>query len=79
LRFTKLCNSLGLKTFDFLKKNLNLTFFSKITNFFKLEENLKKFHLIKKLNHFVELDVLILQMFTILGFETVFHKLIEEN
>ena len=30
-------------------------------------------------HHYVDLDVLILKMYTVLGFETVFNKLIEED
>ena len=33
----------------------------------------------KKSQHFVDLHELILKMYTVLGFEIVFHKIIEEN
>ncbi len=38
-----------------------------------------KFFKIKMLHYFVDLDELILKMNTVLGFEKVFHKVIEEN
>ena len=34
---------------------------------------------LKKSRHFLDIDELILKMYTGLGFEIVFHKLIEEN
>ena len=38
-----------------------------------------KFFKIKMLHYFVDLDELIHKMNTVLGFEKVFHKVIEEN
>ena len=45
--------------------------------FFKTREKLKIFEPSKS-HHFVDLDELILKMYTVLRFE-IFHKMIEEN
>ncbi len=52
----------------------------KLYNFdiFKITGNLKMFEP-KKSQHFVDLDNLILKMYTFLRFQIVFHKIIEEN
>ena len=52
--------------------------FFQILRFFKTRGILKKC-LLKISHYFVELDELILKMYTVLGFEIVFDKLIEEN
>ena len=54
----------------------------KLTSSFKLKK-LKKYEkewlAIKVSYHFVKLEELILKIYTVWGFEMVFHKLIEEN
>ena len=46
--------------------------------FFKTREKLKIFEPSKS-HHFVDLDELILKMYTVLRFQILFYKIIEEN
>ncbi len=88
-RSTEWCNFLGSKVFNFpvVKKYNklkiswiieNLKIFSIYYDFFETRGKSKLFELKISL-HFAELDELILKMYTILGLEKVFYKIIEKN
>jgi len=60
------------------KKNRNFPIFFQNYDIFKATGKSKKFKP-KKLHHFVDLDKLILKMYTVWGFDIAFHKIFEEN
>ena len=54
---------------------LNFLVFKKKTKFLKLEEN---YNFLYVRYHFVNLNELVFNMYTVLGLEIVFHKIIEK-